>query len=105
MIRPSLELHLSVDDAVRLESALTAFDRLTAGESPDERELAAAPLLTDWRRTLVPAVEPALVGRVGDHPVLHGARRVVTSRLLLLDADAGWARTLSRLYRLGPPAG
>ncbi|MGU3478581.1 DUF6634 family protein [Methylobacterium sp. D48H] len=104
MIRPSLELHLAVDDAVRLESALDAFDRLTAGEPPDGRELAAAPCLTAWRRTLVPTVEPALVGCVGDHPVLHGDRRVVTSRPLLLDADAGWARTLSRLYRLGPAA-
>lgn len=98
-----LELHLSIDDTVRWEAALAALDQLTAGAAPDRHELAAAPLLDSWRRTLVPAVEPALYGRVADHPRLRGRRQVVTSRLLAIDVDAGWARTLSRYYRLGRP--
>ncbi|GEP01853.1 DUF6634 family protein [Methylobacterium haplocladii] len=98
-----LELHLSVDDAVRWEAALAAFDQLTAGYAPDRHELAAAPRLSHWRRTFVPAVEPALYGRVDDHPYLPGPRLVVTSRLLAIDATAGWARCLSRLYRLADP--
>ena len=98
-----LELHLSIDDAVRWEAALAALDQLTAGAAPDRHELAAAPRLDGWRRTLVPAVEPALCGHVADHPHLRGRRRVVTSRLLAIDVDAGWARTLSRFYRLGRP--
>lgn len=99
-----LELHLSIDDAVRWEAALAALDQLTAGAMPDRHELAAAPRLDGWRRTLVPAIEPALVGRVADHPRLRGPRQVVTSRLLAIDADGGWARTLSRYYRLGRPS-
>ncbi|CAO4185113.1 DUF6634 family protein [Methylorubrum aminovorans] len=104
MSHAQLELHMSVDEAVRLESALAAFDRLIAGSPPTRDELAAAPLLTEWRRTLVPTPEPALVGRVEGHPLLPGSRRVVTSRLLVLDESAGWARSLSRLYRLESPA-
>lgn len=99
-----LELHLTIDDAVRWEAALAALDRLSAGAAPDRHELAAAPLLDGWRRTLVPAVEPALFGRVVDHPRLQGRRQIVTSRLLAIDVDAGFARTLSRFYRLGRPS-
>ncbi|TXN22867.1 DUF6634 family protein [Methylobacterium sp. WL9] len=104
MPRTTLELYLTLEDAVRLESAMIGFDRLTAGEAPDRHELAAAPLLTHWRRTMVPVIEPALIGRVTDHPQLAGQRTAVTSRLLLLDQTGGWARTLSRIYRLGRPA-
>jgi hypothetical protein len=98
-----LELHLSIDDAVRWEAALAALDRITAGAAPGRHELIAAPLLDGWGRTLVPAVEPALFGRVADHPRLRGSRRVVTSRLLAINVTAGWARTVSRYYRLGRP--
>lgn len=104
MSHAALELHLSVDEAVRLESALTAFDRLIAGMPPTRDELATAPLLTGWRRVLVPTTEPALTGWVEDHPLLPGSRRVVTSRLLVLDEAAGWGRSLSRLYRLDSPS-
>ncbi|KAB1070033.1 DUF6634 family protein [Methylobacterium planeticum] len=99
-----LELHLPIDEAIRLESALAAFDRLTAGAGPDRYELEAAPLLSDWRRSLMPSVEPVLIGAVEGHPRLSGRRHVATSRLLALDPQAGWARTLNRWYRLGPAA-
>lgn len=99
-----LELFLPVDDAVRLEAALAAFDRLTAGGAPDPYELAAAPILSGWRRSLMPTVEPILVGTITGHPHLSGRRNVATSRLLALDPVDGWARTLSRWYRLGAPA-
>ena len=103
-MRPAnLELHLGVDEAVCLEHALAAFDRLIAGAAPDPAEFAAAPILGDWHRAIVPAPEPVLVGQVACHPRLPGARRVVTSRLLLLDETAGWARTVNRLYRLKTP--
>lgn len=104
MPRTDLELYLTLEDAVCIENALVDFERLTAGEAPDRHALAAAPLLTQWRRTMVPAIEPALIGRVSDHPKLAGERYAVTSRLLLLDQTAGWARALTRTYRLGHPA-
>lgn len=104
MLRTTIEIYLTLEDAVCLESALASFERLTAGEAPDRHELAAAPLLTHWRRTMVPAIEPLLIGRVSDHPKLAGQRTAVTSRLLLLDQTAGWARPLTQMYRLGRPA-
>lgn len=102
MTHPALELHLSVEEAVRLEAALAAYDRLIAGVPPDRDELDAAPLITGWRRVTVPSVEPALLGAVTGHPLVEGPR-IVTSRLIALDPTAGWARTVSRLYRLAPP--
>jgi hypothetical protein len=42
-----------------------------------------------------------LTGDVTGHPIL-GTAEVVTSRLCGIDASAGWARTLSRWYHLGP---
>ncbi|GAB6842891.1 hypothetical protein JCM2811A_18920 [Methylorubrum rhodinum] len=81
-----------------------AFDRLIAGTPPNPAELAGAPVLNAWHRTQVPILEPALVGWVESHPQLPGSRRVVTSRLLVLDETAGWARTVSRLYRLMAPS-
>ncbi|GEP12458.1 DUF6634 family protein [Methylobacterium gnaphalii] len=104
MTSSGLELILTTDEAARLDSALKAYDHLSGGDPPDPRALAAAPLLRDWQCALVPTMVPVLAGEVRNHPALPGTRRVATSRLLLLDAGAGWARTLSRLYRLGPAA-
>ena len=64
--------------------------------------LQTAPLLDDW----VPAMTPVglqLIGQASGHP-LHGDRMVMTSPLWFADPDGGWVRTLSRFYRLGPPA-
>lgn len=103
MKHPALELPLAVEEALRWEGALAAYDQLVGGAPPDPDDLAAAPILHGWRRVIVPVAEAALVGRVSGHPRLPSSR-IVTSRLLALDGAAGWARTLSRLYRLGPSA-
>lgn len=65
-------------------------------------ELQDAPRLHDWRPILRP--RPALHGWAEAHPVL-GSREVVTSEIYAIDHKAGWARTLSRFYALGTPAG
>ena len=71
------------------------------GLQPDAEELAAAPLLDDWR--LGKRIAIALHGTTYDHPVLAGLRNVATSELYFLDAEGRWARTFNRLYRLGMP--
>ncbi len=68
---------------------------------PDEAELAAAPYLDFWAEIWRPA--PVLTGIVRGHPSIANDRPIVTSDLITMDAAAGWARTLSRLYRLGSP--
>ena len=81
--------------------ALAAIDEVAAGPSPDA--LARAPLLDDWRPLIDRDGAPLLWGKVSDHPEL-GSRRVITSQLIALNAEAGWARSLNRWFRLGQPS-
>jgi hypothetical protein len=59
-------------------------------------------LLSGW--SLASRDVLALTGRVEDHPKL-GTTFMRTSAVFFLDTQSGWARTLSRWYRLGEPAG
>lgn len=74
------------------------IDQLRA---PSIRDIAAAPLIEDW--TIGKRFEPALIGRVSGHSNIDTGQPVVSSGLYYLDPVAGYARTLSRWYRLGPP--
>ncbi|WP_378951240.1 DUF6634 family protein [Mesorhizobium sp. ANAO-SY3R2] len=48
---------------------------------------------------------PCLAGLSSGHPKLPGTQRPIrTSDVWLVSQDWGWARTLSRWYRLGRPA-
>lgn len=67
-------------------------------------DLAAAPRLDLWRPLLSPPGIPILGGHVTGHPLLRDTV-ITTSPLIALDADVGWARTFSRWYVLGTPAG
>lgn len=74
-------------------------------EPPTPEELAAAPLLEGWSMARVEGdVGLALVGSVTAHPRLGDRPAIVTSELQALDFDRRWARTRSRVYRLGRPA-
>lgn len=85
----------------RLESLLAHLKNLAAGQMPTAAELAAAPVI-DHYRPAARATE-CLVGWVDGHPKIHGG--ITTSELWSYAPGLGWARTTSRLYRLGRPAG
>lgn len=71
-------------------------ERLQQTPSVASPALETAPLLEYW----VPAPRPEglrLIGQVGD-------RMILTSPLWFADPGGNWIRTLSRFYRLGPPA-
>lgn len=73
---------------------------------PSERELADAPVLSNWSLARVSGdVGLALVGSVRGHPRLADRPAVVTSELLAFYPEHGWARTRSRVYRLAPQDG
>ena len=94
--------HISSDLASRLHVLADDCERLTLGQAVPSTVLEKAPLLKDW----VPALTPAglqLIGCAVGHPV-HGNRMIMTTPLWCADPDCRWARTLSRFYRLGPPA-
>ena len=86
----------------RLERLLTDVKVIRASQGPKRADLADAPLLTDFRRATIAL--PCLVGAVCDHPRLPGDLRPIhTSELWVFAPSQGWARTMSRFYRLGRP--
>lgn len=83
-------LRTLADDAERLQQTQSA------------PPLQTAPLLKFW----MPVRRPEglrLVGQVSGHPQIKG-RMIMTSPLWFADPHGRWVRTLSRYYRLGPPA-
>jgi hypothetical protein len=94
--------HITPDLARRLRALADDCDRLKRGRAVSPLLLRSAPLLEDW----MPARTPEgvqLIGRASGHPI-HGDRMVMTTQLWFADPDGHWIRTLSRFYRLGPPA-
>jgi hypothetical protein len=93
--------HVTPDLGRRLRALADDCDRLERGRSVSPVVLQKAPLLEDW----APAITPQgvqLIGHVTGHPLL-GDCAAVTTPLWFADPDGGWARSLSRFYRLGPP--
>lgn len=81
-----------------IERLAVDLARIRRGEGPTVEELDRAPILSGWRPAA--RVSPALAGSISGHPLLpHGP--AVTSQLYVLDEEIGYARTLSRWYRLG----
>lgn len=86
-----------------LRALVHDLERLLNGEHPDPKELADAPLISNWdfdRRDVT-----CLVGTFLDHPRLG---RIVpngmTSELWYINPEREYARTFSRFYRLGKQA-
>jgi hypothetical protein len=64
-------------------------------------DLADAPLLDDYY--VLPHGNVAVLhGKVFGHPTLRDGY-ITTSRVTAMDAEAGWAETHNRVYRLGKP--
>jgi len=86
----------------RLQRLAVDLMSIRDGRGPTEADLADAPFLEGWSRERRPAF--CLVGRAFGHPRLTGAGQpVMTSDLWVLNEEQGWARTISRWYRLGRP--
>lgn len=83
-----------------LKSLVHDLEEIQAGQLPTEEMLTNAPLITDWK--LHQRWSTCLTGSIIEHPLLgntsHGS---ITSQLWVIDEKNGFARTLSRYYRLG----
>ena len=88
--------------ARRLRELADDSERLAVARAVPPIRLQTAPLLEDWVPVLT-AQGVHLVGQASGHPLL-GDRRVITSPLWFADPAGSWVRSLSRFYRLGPPA-
>lgn len=92
------------DDAERIPRLEQDVERLLREGGPTDEELAAAPVLSRWTLIIHPSDGlPALVGSVTGHPEVRSGP-VVTSPVVVIALEAGWARTVSRMYALGVPA-
>jgi len=74
------------------------YDLVDVG--PTVPDLAYAPKLDNWVAMQDRVGHIMLFGHVTGHPRL-GDRDIHTSQVYGLDAEAGWARTHNRWYRLG----
>ena len=91
-------------EKARLEGLVDHVTRLLQGEGPGSMSEGDVPVLDRW--AIARTAEPCLIGLASGHPTLPGKERpIVTSRLWLMSSDGTWARTLSRWYHLGRPAG
>lgn len=91
---------MSHDFLYHLKKAMVAIRSTELGVSDDD--LAEAPQLELWLPVRNQFGVLALWGQVTDHPTL-GKDDIVTSPLVAWAPDDGWARSISRLYRLGQP--
>lgn len=88
------------DHIARLEALVVDLERFTSGDLPTPDELGAAPLLSPYGLSQRPTY--CLAGGNNGHPILTG-QTIRASELHVIAPDQGWARTYSRLYRLGEP--
>jgi hypothetical protein len=96
-----LPRHIEPDLAAKIRILADDLERIAAGTAPTAAELAAAPVMFDWRSVLSPA-GLRLFGRVTGHPRL-GNTDAMTSQVWAAGGDGTWIRTLSRFYKLGEP--
>ncbi|WP_299938225.1 DUF6634 family protein [uncultured Pelagimonas sp.] len=72
-----------------------------AERGPTDEELTNAPIINHYRLETIGQSVQQIYGKVQGHPTIDDPY-VTTTPLFGFDPDAGWARTRSRWYRLGP---
>jgi len=87
--------------AARLEALAADLRRIGEGLAPTADDLANAPLLERWSESDIALTR--LIGLCSGHPLLPNGP-VSTTEVWVMNVADGWARTLSRYYRLGKPA-
>ena len=94
---------LLVTEVERFDALVADLHRIARGEFPTQSEIERAPLLDAY--TVAMTTDLCLRGLVQGHPRLRDGRLISTSPLWVCAQHLGWARTTSRLYRLGRPLG
>lgn len=99
LVSPSGHMSQINEHLDRLRRLVTDVEALACGRSPDPAMLADAPELANW--TLAAHATPCLVGEFLGHPKIRYGQTGKTSDLWIFAPSHGYARTLSRFYRLG----
>lgn len=82
-------------------AGLSAASKIQSGKHPTTQEIDAAPKMSGWVLAPLGGGLHQLVGLVAGHPNIADGT-CSTSAVLVMDPDKKWARTVSRLYALGP---
>ena len=72
--------------------------KMPADFNPDEHE--NAPIVYGWRVVEAGGLQVLQADIVQRHPSVPNYRPIVTTPLVWIDRESGWARTRSRVYRL-----
>ena len=102
LITPEGVSKRGAEDVERLELLVADLRRIIRGEAPTRGELRAAPMVDRWSMETLPV--PCLTGDLHGHPILTSPR-IITSQVHAWAPELGWARTMSRFYRLGQRGG
>ena len=95
--------YLQIDQTLtRLKALVADIERLKDGIHPDPLRIKGAAYIHDW--SLASRSVSCLAGYVEGHPSIRSGRMAVTSDIWVWAPEAGYARTLSRYYALGPRA-
>ncbi|TBW32922.1 hypothetical protein EYW49_21250 [Siculibacillus lacustris] len=87
------------DVVLHLRCLADDIENLVLEGGPSASTLSMAPVLDEWEA--IPRLDVCLTGEVSHHPRFGTHSEIATSGLWAIDEAAGWARTLSRYYRLG----
>ncbi|MBB6262618.1 hypothetical protein FHS77_003200 [Paenochrobactrum gallinarii] len=93
----------SIRNNIRLLKALVEdMEAFLDRNGPTKEVLEQSPVIDHW--SMSERNTPCLTGSFYHHPILGELiPNGITSQLWLLNKDEGWARTLSRFYKLGKP--
>lgn len=89
---------LTDEEVERVKAWKLAEKDLALG--PNAEQLAQSPLLSGWVLVRIGEGVSTLHGDVSNHPTIRDCR-IVTSPVIGIHYEDGWARTRSRWYRLG----
>lgn len=96
------KLELLDREISRLNQLLTDLTSMRDGSGPNQDFLECCPLIDFWSVGTRPV--RCLTGIFINHPKIDQGSFGMTSELVWLDKERGFARTRSRFYRLASPA-
>ncbi|MEA1673988.1 DUF6634 family protein [Nitrospirillum sp. BR 11163] len=100
MVPPNIK-RSAIEMAGKYSRIARDLELFSQGISPSSAEISKAPLLNSYRITR--REYDILAGKSYGHPLIEDGP-IFTSQLIIFNREDGWARTLSRYYRLGEPA-
>ena len=101
LVLPSGRLTQIDEHLERLRGLVADVEALASGQHPSAAILSQAPILENWALSARSA--PCLQGQFLGHPKIRSGRAGRTSDVWIHAPGLGYARTLSRWYRLGEP--